>query len=57
MNAIAFINNCSANPAQYIVARLWDGNLWYYGSWPTREGAEAACAELDNGLIVERFEN
>jgi hypothetical protein len=39
---------------KYIVARLVDGVLWYWGSWENFDDAFNASVELENGIVVER---
>lgn len=39
---------------KYIVARLVDGVLWYWGSWENFDDAFNAAVELENGIVVER---
>lgn len=45
------VNNVSANAKRYVVARLVDTMLWYWGSWDTEEEARAVAREID-GLVV-----
>lgn len=47
------IRNVSPTHFRYIVCRLVDGDLWYYTTWKTREAAEAAATEFENGLVVD----
>ena len=47
------IRNVSPTHFRYIVCRLVDGDLWYYTTWKTREAAEAAAEEFENGLVVD----
>lgn len=39
--------------SRYIVARVADGKLWFWGTWEDREEAERVAAELGNGVVVE----
>ena len=50
----AIVNNLPENPERYIVARLSNCELWYWGSWDNKEKAEKAAEEFDNGVVVER---
>lgn len=45
--------NISSNPRQYIVAREWDEQLWYWGSWDNRDAAKEAALEV-GGIVVDR---
>lgn len=38
---------------KYIVARLVDGELWFYGTWEDKEEADRVAREFENGLVVE----
>lgn len=47
------VRNLSPTHFRYIVCRLVDGDLWYYSTWKTREAAEVAAGEFENGLVVD----
>ena len=36
----------------FIVARLVETDLWYYGVYETQERAEEVAAELGNGVVL-----
>lgn len=38
---------------KFIVARLVDGVLWFYGSYETEERAKAVREEFENGMILK----
>lgn len=40
---------------KYIVARLSDGELWYWGSWDDEKKAKITALEI-NGIVVEESE-
>ena len=40
---------------KYIVARLNQGKLWYWGSWKDKQLADMAAREM-NGIVVEKSE-
>lgn len=40
---------------KYIVARLNQGKLWYWGSWDDERKAKITALEI-NGIVVERSE-
>ena len=50
------VRNVSPTCFRYIVCRLVDGDLWYYSTWKTREAADTAAAEFENGLVVDMGE-
>lgn len=37
----------------YVVARLIDGTLWYYGRYDSMERAEMVAAEFENAVVIE----
>lgn len=45
------VNNVSENAKRYVVARLVDTVLWYWGSWDNEDDARAVAREID-GLVV-----
>lgn len=45
--------NAIKNCEKYIVARVDQGHLWYYGSWDDEDKAYEVAVELD-GVVVER---
>lgn len=54
MNAIGtvVVKNSPRNLEKYQVARVVDGELWHYGSFPTYERAKACADEIGNAIIV-----
>ena len=50
------VRNVSPTHFRYIVCRLVDGDLWYYSTWKTREAADTAAAEFENGIVVDMGE-
>ena len=50
-----YVNNVSKSYLnhQFSVIRYCDDEYWYYCSYDTFKQAQAACNEIDNGLIVE----
>ena len=47
------VNNMTKNPKRYIVARVVDGQLWYFSTWKIKEDAERTAMELDNAIVLE----
>lgn len=37
---------------RFVVARLVDGVLWYYGAYETEERAEEVRSEFENGIVL-----
>ena len=48
------VNNVPPDADRCIVARLDNGELWYWGSWSDKAKADEAAREFDNGVVVER---
>ena len=57
MKAVGNINKVPKNTERFIVARLVMNELWYWGSWDTKEAADRVAAQFDNGIVLERTEN
>ena len=49
MKAVGNINKVPKNTERFIVARLVMNELWYWGSWDTKEAADRVAAQFDNG--------
>lgn len=41
---------------RFMVVRLVDARLWYYGTYPDEEKALQAAIEIGNGLVVKTEE-
>ena len=57
MKDIYFVSEVKNLPAitnRYVVARLIEGQLWFWGSWENFDDAFNASVELENGIVVER---
>lgn len=53
MNYIAEIKNLPKEQREgYVVARNYEGNLWYYGTYETKKRAFEVAQELDNGVVI-----
>ena len=54
-----FVKNCplsiieNKNEDNFMVARLVDSELWYYGLYAKWERAEEVAKELGNGVVLE----
>ena len=55
IKGILFINNMPDIMFKhgYLVARVVDGELWYYGLYERKDRADKAAAEIGNGIVVE----
>lgn len=47
------VSQSSGYPNKFIVARLVDGELWYYGVYETEERANEVRSEFENGIILK----
>ena len=45
------VNNVPKDTERFIVARVCEGELWYWGSWDNREDALKAAKEQDGAVI------
>lgn len=61
IKAEVFVNNCPVNiiqnEATFMVARLVDTDLWYYGLYNTHERALEVAEKLGNGVVLEMTED
>ena len=54
MNGIVKLMNCPEDTEQYIVARLSNGELWFWGSYEDEAEAIEVADSFENGLVVMR---
>ena len=47
------INYIIDNPKQWIVARLLDGQLYYYGSYDTETKANECANQIESAIVIE----
>ena len=54
MSVIAEVKNVpdDVDTEGYMVVRVYEGELWYYGIWYNRDYAERAMSEIDNGILL-----
>lgn len=54
LNVKVAVNNCPDKDLGigYMVARLVDSNLWYYGFYNSMDRAAKVAVELGNGVIL-----
>lgn len=55
-NCTINVNRMPNGAEKYIVARLVMNELWYWGSWDTKEAAERVAAQFDNGIVLAKME-
>lgn len=48
------IHNVDDDCLDYIVARICDGELWFWGSWDNLEDAKATAKEIDGIVLMRR---
>lgn len=51
------VNNLDSEHERFVVARLVDGELWYWGSWDDDKAAKRVAQQFDNGVVVDMEEN
>lgn len=53
INAKLIINNIPEDETLgYVVARLFDSYLWYYGNYETQDEAQKVAETFENGVVV-----
>ena len=57
MNGIVKLMNCPDDVEKYIVVRLSNGELWFWGSYEDEAEAIEVADEFENGLVVVRNDN
>jgi len=53
MKAKVEVMNVPKLTDRYIVARFVMGELWYWGSWETKDAAVRVAKQFENGLVLE----
>lgn len=49
------VKNAPRTPISgFMVARLVDGELWYYGTYPEKERADSVAVEIGNGVVLKQ---
>lgn len=49
----AYVENIPPNAEKYIIVKLVQNKLWYYGSWKNEAQAKE-ISKLVDGVVVER---
>lgn len=47
------VHNVDHDHERYLVARVVDHELWFWGSWATLNSAERVASQFDNGVVVD----
>ena len=47
------VNNITEGNAKFVVARLVDGELWYWGRWDNKQEAKRVAKEIDGLVVVD----
>lgn len=54
-NSLAVVKNMPLDVHDYIVARVFEGELWYWGSWDDHDEATKAAREV-GGIVCFNYE-
>ena len=49
---IVKVNNAPNYTERYVVARIFEGELWYWGSWANKDEADEAALNVD-GVVCD----
>lgn len=49
------VKNIPETTRRYIVARVVSSELWYWGTWDSKEQAEEVARTID-GIVLERMD-
>lgn len=52
---LAEVNNLPDEIEKYVVARVCDGELWFWGTWDDKDEAERAVNDVENGILLRRI--
>lgn len=47
------VNNLESDHERYVVARIYEDELWFWGSWDDRNAAERVANQFDNAVVVD----
>jgi len=53
MKAEVEIKHCPAEPRRFVVARVEEGALWYWGSWNTEGLAKIAAEDVAGAVLID----
>lgn len=51
------VNNVPVEHCKYIVARLNNNELWYWGSWADKTEAISVAMRFENAVVVDMEED
>jgi hypothetical protein len=51
----AEVNNLPDDIEKYVVAKVCDGELWFWGTWDDKDEAEKAVNDVENGILLRRI--
>ncbi len=49
-------NKPNTEQSGFMVARLVDGELWYYGTYPEKDRADSVAVEIGNGVVLKQMQ-
>lgn len=52
---LAEVNNLPDEIDKYVVARVCDGELWFWGTWDDKDEAENVVNDVENGIVLRRI--
>ena len=52
----AVVKNIDKIYARYVVARLVDGEFWFWGQWDDKDKANSVAGEFENGVVFDTQE-
>jgi hypothetical protein len=52
---LAEVNNLPDEIDKYVVAKVCDGELWFWGTWDDKDEAEKAVNDVENGIVLRRI--
>lgn len=56
MTCTAEVNNIPEDAERYIVARVFEGELWYWGSWDNKNKAHDVAEEIGGVMVENRID-
>lgn len=52
---LAEVNNLPDEIDKYVIARVCDGELWFWGTWDDKDEAENVVNDVENGIVLRRI--
>ena len=47
------VHNIEPDHEKYVVVRVFDQKMWFYGSWAEKVPAEKIAAKFENAIVIE----